>query len=52
LEKAFESIASYLLFRPFDDEMLANKDYYIRTLRHKETEFVPSAVFHAFIYQV
>ncbi|XP_060578762.1 prolyl 3-hydroxylase 1-like isoform X6 [Ruditapes philippinarum] len=43
LEKAFESIANYLLFRPFDDEMLANKDYYIRTLRHKETEFVPSA---------
>ncbi|XP_053383819.1 prolyl 3-hydroxylase 1-like [Mercenaria mercenaria] len=42
LEKAFESIASYLLFRPNDEEMLANKNYYIKTLRHKEKEFVPS----------
>lgn len=41
-EKAFESIASFLLFQPHNEEMLANKDYYIKTLRYKEEAFVPS----------
>lgn len=41
-EKAMESIASYLLFRPNDEEMLRNRDYYMKTLRYKDVDFVPS----------
>ncbi|KAL4225364.1 procollagen-proline 3-dioxygenase [Mactra antiquata] len=42
LEKAFQSIANYLLIKPHNNVMLENKDYYIRTLRHKEEAFKPS----------
>ena len=41
-EKAATAIANFLLFKPNDDEMNSNKDYYIENLGLTTDDFQPT----------
>ncbi|XP_052286889.1 prolyl 3-hydroxylase 1-like isoform X2 [Dreissena polymorpha] len=48
-EKAFESIANYLLFKPKDGLMLSNIKYYMETLGYSADLFTPSKIVREYV---